>query len=157
MKNTTELKPSDILGMIKEVIERDINHLDNSLLYYHYICNMVDFFGCVGLQYDPKNFGSSVDTIAKRFPEFRDWARSVDNRDTLETLINNTRNLLRINRPTGDIFPEIYKHRLFQKNPFDSSWWLNRTLSNIDTYNKVLIQKAKYLNLLIAKLKENGQ
>lgn len=156
MVTNIEYKPSDILSMIKEVIELDINHLDNSLLYYHYICNMVDFLGYVGM-HDPKFYGPCVDILAKRFPEFRDWATSLNNKDTLETLINNTRNLLRINRPTGDIFPEIYNHRLFQRDPSNSSWWVNRTHSNIDTYNKVLIQKAKYLNLLISKLKENGQ
>ncbi len=63
--------------------------------------------------------------------------------------IQNAVNLIRDNRPSETLFPEIYNHPDFIKDADSYTYWVTTVTTPLDV---VIPQKIKYLELLIAKL-----
>lgn len=162
MKNTTELKPSDILGMVKDVFEHDASpeHYGkkSQLLHYHFICNQLITNHANCLLYTEK------------FPFFKDyWYKDKKPKGKLIKLLDSTKYLLYDNKPSETVFPEFYNHPAYRQNSeLAESWWKSRfddatwdmRLNNGiggPTSKIALTQRINYLNALISKLKENGQ
>lgn len=160
MSELKEYKPSDVLTMVKEIIEYDINHTDNPIFIYHYICHMIDFITPKFHKDDGNDGGINTvynkcaNVLGTKFYEYMDWML---NTDDISTFWRNLRNSLLNNKPSETLFPEIYHHPSYVKDMKSHAWWSRKKLNDIDYSRIVLPQKVKYLELLISKLKENGQ
>lgn len=152
MKNTTELKPSDILGMVRDIFEHDASpeHYGKrtQYLHYHFICNQlilndVNFFLYTML----------FPVLKKYYSEFG------DPHEKLIKLAERTKKLLYDNKPSETVFPKFYEHPAYrQDSGLTEAWWTSRLddASGDPTSKIALIQRINYLNALISKLKENG-
>lgn len=150
MKNTTELKPSDILGMVRDIFEHDAdpeNYGKKSqlVLHLHFICNQLITNHANCLLY------------TKKFPFFKDyWYKDKKPKEKLIKLLASTKYLLYDNKPSETVFPEFYNHPAYRQNSeLTEAWWTSRAPGD-PTSKIALTQRINYLNALISKLKENG-
>jgi hypothetical protein len=156
MVTNIEYKPSDILGMIRELFNCDLDREKTPLLPHHYICNSLCFMARMTRDYFSSSPRSKV--FIDKFPDYCEWARKEENHKEVWRLINDVETLVNVNKPSEELFTEFYNHPFFKKESnIHQAWWN-------DSYNlpdpiayTVLTQKVLFLDVLISKLKENGQ
>lgn len=94
---------------------------------------------------DENNFNNEEDAI--------NWLKRQKELEVFKTLSRDTQNILIDNRPTFELYPEIYNHSSFDKQGFiGNSWWLYYN-NNEMLWETALEQRIKYLNLLVEKLR----
>jgi len=128
IKEALNLSPIDILEMIRDLFEHDYKYKDEKELRYspsggYYICTNIN------------NITITTYSGYEEDVERNVWGRirpdiypisDIESLKALGRLGRHTKRILRLNRPSKELFSEIYEHPLYMKEAdIPAAWWKN--------------------------------
>lgn len=159
IKEALNLSPIDILEMIRDLFEHDYKYKDEKELRYipsggYYICTNISNITI------PTYSGYEEDVERNVWGRIRPDIYPISDIESLKALGRHTKRILRLNRPSEELFREIYEHPLYRKEAeILASWWEDTSAreeyyySDNPWWKDTIQERIKYLNLLVEKLK----